>query len=740
MRRIPATVLGLALAARIVLPVPARAEEGLLERYSATDRFRSGSPRAFAIVPGGREVLFLRSGPRDRVNDLWSLDVATGRERVLLTAAQLLAGAQEALTPEERARRERMRLSARGIAGFELSRDGARVLVPLSGRLFVLERASGAVRELSPGAPPAEDARFSPEGARVACLRGGDLCAIDLATGAERVVVAHEGAGVTWGRAEFVAQEEMGRFEGWWWSPDAKRLLVQRTDESHVETLRISDPAHPEAPLQEWAYPRPGRTNADVRLAILPADGAGERVDVTWDRARWPYLCRALWPAGGAPVLVVMDRGQHEAAVLAVDAATGATRVRFTETDSLWLNLSAGSPRALAGGRSLLWIAERDDSGPWLERRTDGAPPVRLTPPGLRVLQLVAVDEPKGVAWVIASDDPLESHLWRVPLAGRGAPKRMGADVGEETATFAESGSMHVRALRPVRGIARWSLEDGDGRMLAIVRSLAESPGELPPVEYVRVGADSLNACIVRPRDFDPRRRYPVVEWAYGGPHYCQVTRVAAAYVLEQWLADQGFVVVCVDGRGTPRRGRTWERAIRGDLVARALADHVQGVRALCPRYPQLDPDRVGATGWSFGGTFAVFAVEREPSLYRAAVAGAPVVDWRDYDTFYTERYLGLPAEDSLAYARSSPLTYAADLVRPLLVIHGTADDNVYFFNSLKLADALNRAGRSWSFLPLPGQTHGPIEAAQVRQVYGRMAEFFQRELGGPGDAAPPRP
>jgi dipeptidyl-peptidase-4 len=272
------------------------------------------------------------------------------------------------------------------------------------------------------------------------------------------------------------------------------------------------------------------------------------------------------------------------------------------------------------------------------------------------------------------------------------------------------------------------------------VRSVGEMPPAAPNVEYSIVGADSLRVCITRPRAFDRGRRYPVVEWAYAGPHSVQVSRAAAGYTMLQWLADQGFIVVCVDGRGTPRRGRTWERAIRGDLIGPALADHVAALQALCAAHPEMDGERIGVTGWSFGGYFSVLAVERAPGTYRAALAGAPVVDWRDYDTAYTERYLGMPQQDSLAYARSSALTDAAKLTRPLLVMHGTADDNVYFFNTLKLADALNRANRSWQLLPFPGQTHGLIEAAQVRRQYGRMAEFFHETLGTYGDAAPPQP
>lgn len=737
MTRPPArAALALAFALAAAVPAPVRAED-FLERYAATDRFRSGQPRSAVVDPGGREVLFLRSGPRDRVNDLWALDLRTGRERVLLTAGDLLGGGEETLTVEERARRERLRMSARGIATFALSRDGRRVLVPISGRLFVLERATGEVRELSAGAAPAIDARFSPDGGHVSCVRAGDLCVIDLATGAERRLTSREGERIAWGSPEFIAQEEMKRFEGHWWSPDSKRLLAQRTDETHVERMRISDPYRPESPPVEFAYPRPGRANAVVTLAVLPAAG-GAPVWLEWDRATYPYVCTVRWPEAGPLTVLVMNREQTEAALLACDPATGATRPLLVERDAAWLNLEQSVPRWIDGGRAFLWIAERDDSGPWLERRdAAGGGPVRLTPPGLRVGKLLGVDESHGVAWVEATDDPTEAHAWAVRLRAGGAPERLTRESGQHAMEFSRDGRWRVHAARPARGPARWAVEDAAGREIAALRSVAESPGDEPAVEWAVVGPDSLRAFVVRPRDFDPRRRYPVVDWAYGGPRSLRVQK-RGGYLLEQWLADQGFIVVTVDGRGTPMRGRAWERAIRGDLIGPALADHVRGIRELAARYPEMDAERVGVTGWSFGGYFAVLALEREPGFYRAGAAGAPVVDWRDYDTFYTERYLGLPQADSMAYARSSALTDAAGLSRPLLVVHGTADDNVYFFNSLKLADALNRANRDWSMLPLPGETHVVVRPEHVRQVHTRIAGFLRRELGPPADAAPP--
>lgn len=728
----------LALAAAAA---PARAaDDDLLGRYAATDRFRSGQPRAAVVTPGGREVLFLRSGPRDRVNQLWRLDLVTGRESVLLTAERLLRGAEETLSVEEKARRERLRLSARGIAAFSLSADGRRVLVPLSGRLFLYEFGSSQVRELSPGKPAATEARFSPDGAKVSFVREGALHVVELEGLDERRLTPPGEGPVHWGAPEFVAQEEMKRFEGHWWSPDSRHLLVQRTDETNVERMRIVDPYRPENPPLEFAYPRAGRANAEVTLAVFPAAG-GEPVWLEWDRAKYPYVCKAVWPESAPLTLVVMNREQTELAVLACDPASGATRVLLVERDPVWLNLEQTVPRWIEGGRAFLWIAERDDSGPWLERRgANGEDQGRLTPAGLRVHELRGVDEARGAAYLEGTEDPAELHVWRVWLRARRAPERLTRERGVHGMEPREDASLRVLALKPERGPARWTVEDARGRTLGAIRSVAEQPDSEPRVEFEVLGPDSLRACVVRPRDFDPGRRYPVVDWAYGGPHHVQAQRRAQGYVLQQWLADQGFIVVGIDGRGTPKRGRSWERAIRGDLSGPALADHVRALRELCARHPEMDPERIGVTGWSFGGYFAVLAVQRAPETFRAAVAGAPVVDWRDYDTFYTERYLGLPQADSLAYARSSGLTDAARTSRPLLVIHGTADDNVYFFNSLKLADALNRAGRSWSLLPLPGQTHSPIEPAQVRQVYGRLADFFRRELGPPGDAAPPRP
>ena len=723
-------------------PRPTRADgsESFLERHSLTRGFRNGQPTAIAIPVDEHEVLFLRSGPRDRKQSLWAWDIIRSSEREIVTGAKLLSGAEESLSPEERARRERLRQTASGLTSFQVSLDGKLVLVPYSGRLFLLERPSWKVREIGArGLPAAADARLSPDGRMVALVRSNEMRVIDIANNAERVIARPESSSVMYGLPEFVAQEEMGRFEGYWWSPDSRSVLVQRTDHAGMEALQIVDPSNPTKPPNVNPYPRPGMRNADVRLAIFPLDG-GKPTWIEWDRRALPYVCRVSWPGAGPLAIQLMDREQQQSILVLADPATGRTVKRLEDGDSAWINLFKGVPDWLADGRSFLWLAERDDTGPQLELQPTGSPSRRLTPPRLRVRDLLAVDEKRRVAYVTASDEPTETHIWLVDLARPGKVRRLGNDRGVEAAWVSPAGGLIVRNIKPEHGEQTWLVEDAQGRKLGELKSVAEDPGLEPRVEWTRVGRDSLRAFIVRPRDFKPGTRYPVVDWAYAGPHSQRVVRHGRQYLMEQWLADQGFIVVTVDGRGTPGRGRNFERAIRGDLIGPALADHKMALQELCGRYVEMDRDRIGAIGWSFGGYYAAHAVTSAPDVYRAAVAGAPVVDWHDYDTFYTERYLGVPPFDSAAYTRSSVLPKAGGLARPLLIVHGTSDDNVYFVNSLRLTDALNRAGRKYEFLPLPGQTHVVSAPEQVRQYYSRALEFLHRELGGEGDTAPPRP
>ncbi len=354
-----------------------------------------------------------------------------------------------------------------------------------------------------------------------------------------------------------------------------------------------------------------------------------------------------------------------------------------------------------------------------------------LTPPEPGLRGAVELDEAHGMAWVSGGDDPTETQLFQVPLDPRKDRRlRVTAEPGQHAAVFSEDHGTFVHTASPLGGRTRWIVRGHDGRMRGELRSVGETPAIRPRLEFTTVG-DSLDchAVLVRPNDFDPARRYPVLVSVYGGPLGQQVTKSAQGYLVQQWMADQGFIVVSIDGRGTPARGRAWERAIKWDLIEIPLNDQVQALQALGRRYPEMDLTRVGIYGWSFGGYFSVLALERRPAVFAAAVAGAPVTDWHDYDTHYTERYMGLPDQNPKGYEASSALTWAKDLVRPLLILHGTTDDNVYFLHSVKLCDALFRAGKTFEFVPLPGYTHMASDSLAVSQVNHRVIEHFRRHL-----------
>ncbi len=723
-------------------PPEDESDPDFLEQFTVTYRFGHGAPGGFRITPDESAVLFMRSGPRTFVNDLYVLDVATGTERVLLTAAQILDGGEEELSPEERARRERMRMAARGITSFDLSPDGATILVPLSGRLFVVERAragqEGSVRELVSTAGSPTDPRFSPDGRSIAMVREGDLYVMDVASGAERRLTRRAGDHIEYGTAEFVAQEEMSRFEGYWWSPDSATLLVEESDTSGVETMHILDPMHPESEPEASPYPRPGHANAVVRLGFVSASARAPAPlrYVQWDAQAFPYLATVRWPSGGVPVILVQNRSQQEEILFAVDAGTGGVREIFREHDDAWLNLDQEMPRFLEDGQRFLWTSERE--GEWrLElRNVDGSAPQPLTPLSFGYGSFLGLEEGGKNIYVTASAEPTEMHVFSISLDSGipSPPHQMTEGHTSHDAVFSRRCGLWVDVTRSLTEARTAILRRPDGTNVATFTSTAESPSFAPNATIETVGERDYRAMVVRPRSFDAARRYAVLVSVYGGPGVRQVGTDRDRWLLPQWFADHGFIVVSFDGRGTPGRGREWERAIRGDFGTIPLDDQVSALTALGALHPEMDMQRVGIFGWSFGGYFSAMAALRRPEVFRAGVAGAPVSEWRDYDTHYTERYLGLPeAEGSEGpYARSSVLTYAARDEgdhRPLLIVHGTADDNVYFSHSIKLCDALFRAGRPFELLPLAGLTHMVPEPLVARRLQGRIAEFFLREL-----------
>jgi dipeptidyl-peptidase-4 len=701
-----------------------------LEAFAETRGFLLGRPSRVQVTPDGSAVLFLRSPPRDPTHRLFELNVASGQTRELITPEALLGGEGEQLSDAERARRERMRVTDLGFTAFQLSSDGRRVVLPLSGRLFVLERLTGHTRVLA--IPPGEavlDPRLSPDGRQVAFVRASDLWVVPAdGSGAARPVTSGGSPELTHGLAEFVAQEEMARHEGYWWSPDGTTLAFAEVDVAEVERFAIADPARPGHPPLVFPYPRPGRANARVRLGLVPLAGPAAVRWVSWDQQRHPYLARVLWDTPQAPLcLLVQTRDQREAVLLAVDAVTGATHPLVVERDEAWINLERDLPRWLPDGSGLLWASERAGARALELRRPDGTVDRQLLGPEAGFLSLVHVAS-DGRQLVVLTGDALTSRLERVTLAG-GARHLIAADEADHAAVFCRDGSLYVDARTAAGSLPHTVVARTDGGAIGRLSDEAEHPPFRVNLELTTAGERRFHAAIIRPRAFEPGRRYPVVLQVYGGPHALTVKADQRQYLLHQWIADRGAVVVCLDNRGTPRRGREWERAIKGRLGDVPLEDQVAGLQALGARYPELDLGRVGVYGWSFGGYLAALAVLRRPDVFKVAAAGAPVVDWCDYDTHYTERYLDLPQAAPEAYREASLLTHAPGLARPLLLVHGTADDNVYFFHSLKLADALFRAGRPFTFYPLAGVTHQVPEPVLRARLWERIVSFLFENL-----------
>jgi dipeptidyl-peptidase 4 len=709
--------------------VAALAEQPALQACIATRRYRLGQPAEAKATPDGKTVVYLASPPRSDLRSLWAFDVATGRARQLATAESLSGQSDHPLSAEEAAQRERMRLTATGLGTFSLSDDGQTAVVPFGGKIYLVAVSDGKATALPPGDGADFDPQLAPDGKALASIENDELYVRALPDGIAKRLTHGAGKGITNGEAEFVAQEEMDRFTGYWWSPDGKRLAYEEADSSKVEPFYLVDVAHGERAPEGSPYPRPGKPNVTVKLGVIARTG-GKTHWIGWDSAHYPYLARVDWPAGGPLLLQVQTRDQKELALLEANPDSGRTRTLLTEKDAAWVNLN-DDLRWLPKTDGFLWSSERSGQTELELHKADGSLLKVLTQAALGFRRLVAVNEAAGTAVVEAAAYSTEQGIYRIPLAG-GPPQQLAGGPAVHTATGTDDGPVLVDHQAQLEQPARTMvIEVSDGKVFGELPDQAERPAAPPRVELTQLqtAVGVLESAVVLPRDFDPRRRYPVVDWVYGGPGYVSVQKAEAGFVEQQWLADQGVVVVEIDNRGTPRRGRDFERVIKGSFAEVPLADQVAGLQALGASRPYLDLGRVGIIGWSFGGYMSALAVLRRPDVFKAAVAIAPVVDWEDYDTHYTERYLSTPQDNAEGYRRSSLLTDAASLSRPLLLVHGTADDNVHIVGTLKLVAALEQAGKAPDLFIIPGQTHMIASPPTQRLMWARSAAFLLDHL-----------
>lgn len=667
-----------------------RHDTGYLAAAARSRHFRLGVARDATVAPDGARVAFLRAAAGDDpATSLWCLDVRTGAERLVADGAACAADGP--LTAAEQARRQRAREQAAGIVGYHTDAGFGRAVFAVDGALWTVPLGGGEPVRL-PATGSVVDPRLSPDGSTVAYVSGGALRLIGADGTNDRALADPEDGEVTYGLAEHVAGESMYRSRGHWWSPDSSRLLVSRVDTAPVQRWYIGDPANPDSVPAAIAYPSAGTHNADVSLWRYDS-ATGQRVEVVWDRAGFEYLAAVCW-TDPEPLLLVQSRDQRDVQVRRVDPDTGSSTLWHADHDDAWWELVPGLPAVLPDG-ALVWSI---DDGQTRRLTVDGAP---VTPPGLQVRDVSGVD---GDAVLFhATAEATETHLWRW-RADTGA-ERLSDHPGVHGGTCRGGTTVLTSRSIDYPGI-RVVVRPGTG-LARPIRSVALRPPLEPNVRLHSFGARSLRTAVLLPTGH--RRgdgRLPVLLDPYGGPHQQIVVNASGRYLTSQWFADQGYAVVITDGRGTPGRGPVWEKAVHRDKLTAPLDDQVDALRDAAEAYPELDLTRVGIRGWSYGGYLAAAAVLRRPDVFHVAVAGAPVTDPLLYDTHWMERYLGHPDVDPAVYQRNSLIPDAPRLTRPLMLIHGLADDNVYVAHTLRLSGALLAAGRDHTVLPLTGETH----------------------------------
>jgi len=723
MKSLVAVAIGLCMTMSATAAAP---KPLTLERLFQSPALAGPAPRLLKLSPDGKLATLLRNRADDRDRyDLWAIDTTTGAERMLVDSKKVGSGA--ALSEEEKMRRERQRIGAlKGITAYDWAPDGQHLLVPLDGDLY-LAALDGSVRRLTNTPETEIEAKVSPGGRFVSFVRNDNLFAIDLATGKEQQLTRDGGGTLHWGTAEFVAQEELDRFSGTWWSRGDARVAVQRTDESKVQIVRRAAIGAEGTTVIEQRYPAAGTANAEVQLWVMNPDG-GNRVQVDLGKDADIYLARVDWAPDGKTLYVQrLSRDQKTLDLLKADPTTGATVRVLRETSQTWINLH-NDFRVLADG-SLLWKSERSGFAQVYRFAEGKLKP--LTKGAWDVMSVVGVDGAGHVYFLANRDDVLESQLYVVDWKHKGEPTR----VTEAGWTYAAT--MDGRATRLI--LSRSSpdqptqvyLADTSGHRLAWVSENAVTAADHPyapyvaahrPVQFGTLKAKDgsvLHWKMITPV-LEPGKRYPVFMEHYGGPHVQTVQR-AWANPLAQYLVSRGFVYFEIDNRGSANRGRAFEDQIYHAMGSVEVEDQIAGAEWIKTQ-AFVDPARVVTYGWSYGGYMTLKLLEKAPGLFAAGIAGAPVTKWELYDTAYTERYLGKPPYDA-----SNALAEATKIRDPLLTIHGMADDNVVFENSTALWARLQAAKVPFEMMAYPGKTHGVSGEGAQTHVWETILGFLER-------------
>ncbi len=734
----------LAKAALMAIAAPAMADETLavqltLERVFASPDLAGASPRALKLSPDGSLLTSLRSRADDRERlDLWAVDTATGEARMLVDSTKFGGGE---ISEAEKMQRERARIGGtRGIVSYDWAPDGKSLLVPLDGDLFIAT-LDGTTRRLTATPQGELNATVSPKGGFVSFVRDQNLFVIDTISGTERRLTRDGRTVISWGVAEFVAQEEMQRTTGHWWSPDDSRIAVARVDESAVAIVSRAAIGAEGTKVFDQRYPRAGAANALVDLYVMKNDGGGI---VKVDLGKNPdiYLARVDWAADGKTLYVQrQSRDQKTLDLLRVDPVTGASSIVFSEVSKTWLNLQDNF-RALKDG-SILWSSERDGFSHLYHWRAGKF--TQLTRGPWNVRKVISVDQLAGrIVFTGNRENAIEQQLYAVSLSG-GVVEQLSengwwtcARSGARAESCSAAGDKLIITRSNQTQPEQSFLADMNGKRLAWIEENA-LVGTHPYAPFVAAhvktdfftidGANGikLHAKLLRPT-LGVGQRAPVFVTVYGGPRAGRQVTNSRTSPIEQYLVQQGWAVFSIDGRGTPDRGKAFEDPIYRAMSGVEVDDQLVGVNWL-KQQDFVDADKIAVYGWSYGGYMTLRLLERAPGVFAAGVSGAPVTKWELYDTHYTERYMGTPQADAAAYKKSSALETATAISDPLLVIHGMADDNVVFENSTALIAKLQGAAKRFDLMVYPGQTHRVAGPGVSVHMWRTILGFLDREV-----------
>ena len=732
------------LAALIMtIAIPASAADLTLERLFASPSLSGPAPRSVKLSPDGKLVTVLRNRADDRDRyDLWAIDTTSGKDRMLVDSLKLGTGA--ALSEEEKMRRERLRIGGiKGITAYDWAADGKSILVPLDGDLY-LAKLDGSTKRLTDTPQTEIEARVSRAGHYVSFVRDQNLYVVDIATGHETRITSDGKDALTWGTAEFVAQEELNRFAGHWWAPNDSRIAMQRTDESGVKIVRRASIGAETTTIVEQRYPAAGTPNAKVELWLANPDGSGKvKADLGPDADF--YLARVDWAPDSKTLYVQrLSRDQKTLDMLKVDPATGKSSLLFGETSKAWINLHADF-RALRDG-SLIWSSERSGfkhlyryvNGQWTQL-THGDWALESVSQS-HDAGLVGVDEAHHRLFFAANkDDALESQVYTIDYLHPGEPKRLTERGYWNEADMDDTGARLLIARSSPDQPPQVYLADDNGKRLAWISQNALTPDHpyAPyldshrPTEFGTIKAADgslLHWKMITPK-LVPGRRYPVFVEHYGGPHSQTVARAWGA-PRGQYLVDQGWIYFEIDNRGSPNRGRAFEDQLYRAMGTVEVDDQVAAAKWL-KNLPYVDGAKIATYGWSYGGYMTLKLLQKAPGVFAAGVAGAPVTRWELYDTAYTERYLGDPTKEPQVYAQSDALADAAKIKDPLLMLHGMADDNVVFENSTAFYATMQAASVPFEMMVYPGKTHGVSGEGAQLHVWRTIMGFLDRRVLG---------